>query len=233
MLLNCFMKSVEEIRRENLLLLAKDAGGLQQLAVKLGKSYSQLSQWKNRSKDSKTGKPRTIVKETARAIEIKCGKPELWLDADHSEPSGERRVSIFNTEPGPDIRGEYPLISWIQAGEWMDIMDNFNPGDAEGFYACPKKCSPQTFMLRVRGPSMEPKYQNGDLIYVDPSVQYQHGSNVVVKLVNDQEATFKNLVIEGNKKWLKPLNSSWPEQVIQLGDDARIVGVVIGKFTPD
>jgi SOS-response transcriptional repressor LexA len=149
------------------------------------------------------------------------------------EITRDRRVSIYNTEAGPDIKGEYPLISWVQAGDWMQIVDNFNPGDAESYYAAPKKCGPQTFLLRVRGPSMEPKYSDGELIYVDPGVQWEHGKNVVVKLVDEQEATFKNLVVEGNKMWLRPLNPDWPEQVIPLEESARIVGVVIGKYVPD
>jgi SOS-response transcriptional repressor LexA len=140
---------------------------------------------------------------------------------------------VDKLEPGPQIKGEYPLISWVQAGEWMEIADNFNPGEAEAYFPCPKKCSPHTFMLRVRGRSMEPKYQDGDLIYVDPEAQYQHGSNVVVKLSNDQEATFKRLVIEGGKKWLEPLNPDWPERAIQINGNAHVVGVVIGKWVPD
>jgi len=143
------------------------------------------------------------------------------------------RVSRANTEAGPSIKGEYPLISWVQAGSWNSISDEFSPGDAESYYAAPRKCGPRTFLLRVRGRSMEPKYSDGDLIFVDPAVQYQHGSNVIVKLPDEEEGTFKRLVIEGSKIWLEPLNPDWPEKAIQLSEDAVIVGVVIGKWVPD
>jgi SOS-response transcriptional repressor LexA len=55
----------------------------------------------------------------------------------------------------------------------------------------------------------------------------------VVKLTDDQEATFKRLVIDGSKMWIEPLNPDWPEKAIKLEESARIVGVVIGKWVPD
>jgi SOS-response transcriptional repressor LexA len=186
----------------------------------------------------KKGK-KNIGDDTLEAIQKACNVAPGVLDTPggllkYLEANGsDRRLVISNVEPGPNIRGEYPLISWVQAGKWMDIVDNFNPGDAENYFPCPKKCGPNTFMLRVRGRSMQPKYQDGDLIYVDPSAVYQHHSNVVVKLTDDQEATFKRLVIDGSKMWIEPLNPDWPEKAIKLEESARIVGVVIGKWVPD
>jgi len=53
----------------------------------------------------------------------------------------------------------------------------------------------------------------------------------VVRLDDRGEVTFKRLVIEGERRYLKPLNPNWPEKIIEVPDDARIVGVVIGRYT--
>ena len=53
---------------------------------------------------------------------------------------------------------------------------------------------------------------------------------VIAKLVDSQEATFKQLVMEGSRRFLKPLNPSWPEPIIELGPDAIICGVVFSKL---
>ena len=53
---------------------------------------------------------------------------------------------------------------------------------------------------------------------------------VVVKLDDEQQATFKQLIIEGDQKFLKPLNPNWPEPIIKINGDATICGVVIGKY---
>lgn len=119
----------------------------------------------------------------------------------------------------------------MQAGDWGGIVDHLPPGDAEDWLPCPKRCGPRTFALRVRGISMEPKYQDGDIIFVDPDVAPSHGSHVVVRLGDEQEATFKQLVLEGSRRFLRALNPDWPgPKLIEIDGNATIVGVVIGKW---
>ena len=77
---------------------------------------------------------------------------------------------------------------------------------------------------------MEPLYQHGDIIYVDPDLAPGHGKDVVVRLEDRNEVTFKRLVVDGERRMLKPLNVSWPDKFIEIPPDARIVGVVIGKW---
>ncbi|CCJ49412.1 MULTISPECIES: helix-turn-helix domain-containing protein [Bordetella] len=76
---------IDDIRRTNLALLAKEAGGVGRLAEHLEKDQSQVSQWLNASKNSATGTPRGMRSATCRAIEEKMGKPPGWLDIDHAE----------------------------------------------------------------------------------------------------------------------------------------------------
>lgn len=139
-----------------------------------------------------------------------------------------------NVEPGPDLRGNVPLISWVQAGNWETVIDNFAPGDAEDWLPCPRKFGAHAFALRVRGVSMEPRYQDGDIIFVDPDAQAEHGKNIVVRLDDEHEATFKQLVMEGGQKFLRALNPDWPgPKLIPINGNATICGVVIGKWVPE
>ena len=148
-------------------------------------------------------------------------------------PSGLETVHE-NTEPGPDIQGRVPLVSWVQAGAWSEVIDNLAPGDAEEWLPCPVSHSPATFVLRVRGESMfnphgRPSFQDGDLIFVDPERPAEHGSLVVVRLDDDREATFKKLVVEGDRRFLRALNPAWPEPMMQINGNATICGTVIFK----
>ncbi|WP_443115464.1 helix-turn-helix domain-containing protein [Herbaspirillum seropedicae] len=144
-----------------------------------------------------------------------------------------------NVAPGPDIRGKLPLISWVQAGEWSDIVDNFSPGDAEDWIPCPFNHGENAFILRVAGESMydpggQKSYAPGDFIAVDPAREAQNRSMVVVKLTDDNKATFKQLIVDPDgTKMLKALNPNWPKQFIEINGNARIVGVVIGKWVPE
>ena len=94
------MKKIEDIRRENLGLLRAEAGGVQRLADRLGKSQSQVSQWLNASANSGSGKPRTISTASCREIERAIGKPEGWMDMQHQEA----HVALVETDDAVELR---------------------------------------------------------------------------------------------------------------------------------
>lgn len=138
-----------------------------------------------------------------------------------------------NTEPGPAIQGFVPLISWVAAGAWTTVEDPYSIGDAEQWVPCPVSHGNHTLVLRVRGESMEPEYRDGDWIFVDPDRHPENGDHVVVRLDEEEEATFKKLVIEGGETYLVALNPAWPNRIIKIdGRPATIVGTVIFSGKP-
>jgi SOS-response transcriptional repressor LexA len=76
---------------------------------------------------------------------------------------------------------------------------------------------------------MEPRFHEGDLIFVDPEATPAHGKYVVVQLDESNEATFKQLIVEENRQYLKALNPDWPNRIIEVNADASICGVVVFK----
>jgi SOS-response transcriptional repressor LexA len=140
-------------------------------------------------------------------------------------------------EPTDDLKSvgrsaRVALISWVQAGSLAGALDHPQPGDGEEWMPQPKYAGARTFALRVRGESMEPGYQHGDIIFVDPDVTPAHGKDVVVRLGDRNEVVFKRLVVEGKLEYLKPANPNWPDKIIAISASpgARIIGVVIGKW---
>lgn len=79
------MKTIEEIRIENLGKLRDGFGSVAAFAKVLDRSESQVSQWLNASINSGTGKPRGMRPTTARWIEGICQHPPGWLDTDHGD----------------------------------------------------------------------------------------------------------------------------------------------------
>jgi hypothetical protein len=98
MLLNLVMKTIEEIRRQNLAEIAKELGSIQAVADAIGKSHSQVSQWKNGSIDKKSQRPRTMDSESARLIELKCGKDVGWMDNIHAATETKRPNTMIEKE---------------------------------------------------------------------------------------------------------------------------------------
>lgn len=170
------------------------------------------------------------VEKIAKALKV--SSDWLWKGG---SPKETPTVAETNVEPGPAIKGYVPLISWVQAGAWCEVSDVRTMDDAEIWLPCAASHSSQSYALRVRGLSMFNQYErrsfrDGDIIFVDPAKDAENGSLVIAKLMDSQEATFKQLVMEGNRRFLKPLNPAWPDPIIELDDNAMICGVVFSKL---
>ncbi len=218
----------EQIRLANLEILIAEAGSAAKLARIAGANSSYLSQVRHQMQ-TLNGTPRGVGDDLAVKLERGMGKPVGWMDEHHNSICEALPPDYWAAGPGPDSHHLYPLISWVQAGEWAEIAGNFDTGDAEAYLPCPVICSKDTFVLRVRGASMEPKFHESDLIFVDPNVAAEHGKYVVLRLDEPNEATFKQLIVEGNQHYLKALNPDWPNRIIEANAAATICGVVVFK----
>lgn len=132
-----------------------------------------------------------------------------------------------------ESRRKVPIISWVQAGSWSDVQDNFHPGEAddwaEAFDSLPGNSA---FALRVVGKSMtnpvpgEITFPEGTIIIVDPGRGAGPNDFVIAKDVQTQQATFKQLVTDGGRWFLRPLNPAFP--TLEIDDpDMRVIGRVI------
>lgn len=199
---------------------AKDGLNDSDLARKLNTSPQVIYNWKHRRLP--TDQYEAAAKAFGRSIDDLIGTASRYA-VNESEAD-------YNVSSGPDMRAPLPLISWVQAGDWSEVIDNFAPGQAETWLPCPSNHGSRAYALRVEGISMEPKFHNGDIIFVDPDLRAEHGNYVVVRLDDDKKATFKQLVIEGDQRFLRPENPAWPQQLIPINGNATICGVVIGRY---
>lgn len=103
------------------------------------------------------------------AIADALGINALWL----AEGRGPKYPD-GNTMPGPSLRGRVPLISWVQAGAWSEVIDNLQPGEGERIETT-YRASANAYALRVRGDSMEPKFPSGCLLIVEPNENPEPG----------------------------------------------------------
>lgn len=97
------------------------------------------------------------------------------------------RITGSNVEPVAPTERIIPVISYVQAGNWRDIVDNNHSDDtipARGEYGM------YTFALRIMGNSMEPEFREGDVVVIDPDVAPTPGDYVVARN-HVEEATFK------------------------------------------
>jgi SOS-response transcriptional repressor LexA len=179
----------------------------------------------------------------AEMLEMSKGNVSGWENGRH-KPSFEqmKRISALtgfplplddlgNASPAPIGARKVPVISAIQAGMWSEIVDHFEPGEADDWLLTDLELSANSFALTIRGNSMLPEFNPGDRVIIDPAVSPHPGDFVAAKN-GDQEATFKkyrprgmdaagNMVFE-----LVPLNEDYPTLRSDI-QPIRIVGTMV------
>lgn len=120
-------------------LRVKKGLSLEQAGEAIGVSWQTVQQWEN----GKTAPKRTRLDKVASFYGVAASellndalplqKEKIRTESHH----GSKIQGISNIEYGPDIKGSCPLISFVQAGKWQEIIDNFQPGDAEAWIPCP------------------------------------------------------------------------------------------------
>ncbi len=216
----------DNIRLQNLELLIAEAGSAAELARRAETNSSYLSQVRRRML-TPNGTPRSIGDDLAEKLERGMLKPDGWMDDNHYVAREETPAVYGIHKSGSDTR-LHPLIVWEDVAAYSKTGGDWE-GDTDAWLPCPVVCSINTFVIHVRGISMEPKFHDGDLIFVDPHVDPVHGKFVIVMIEDTAEATFKQLIVEEGRQYLKALNPEWPNRIIEVNQNARICGVVVFK----
>lgn len=135
-----------------------------------------------------------------------------------------------NVEAAPRLKGLVPVINEVQAGAWTDIKTGFDESDISEWIPTLQANSRYAFALRVVGDSMantseRRSLSEGMIVVVDPEKQARHRSIVVARLSDSDKATVKELVIDGDRSYLRPFNSQY--QIIPITEGTVIIGTVV------
>lgn len=92
-----------------------------------------------------------------------------------------------------------PILDYVQAGRWTGV--DSTPADEEmrSFIMTDLEHPPSTFAMRIRGSSMEPRFLEGDIVIIDPTIQPKPG-DCVVATETSGEATFKQFRSAGRNE---------------------------------
>lgn len=214
------MRDIKHTRRANLRLLLekKFKGDRKALAEALG--IGQLN-FLSRLLSEREQTSKSIGHKLARRIEQAAGKTPNWLDTDHNRTAAREPAVDYNAAR------QVPILDWSDVSGWIRANNQGSESERWTTVPCPVGCGSSTFALRVRGASMEPRFRENDLIFCDPEHEPRSGSFVIVHKAGEDEPLFRQLVIEGQRRYLKAANPQWPEPIEPLTHADVICGTVI------
>ncbi|MBT5414856.1 MAG: helix-turn-helix domain-containing protein [Rhodospirillaceae bacterium] len=198
------------------------AAGLsqQKVADRFGISRAAVAQWEAEDTNPGTAKLEGVAEILGVRIE--------WLT------TGRGPIGAGETDPH-DMAGRalVPVIDYVRAGHWSDVVDPYEPGSGSEFLATDVSLGSNAFALVIDGESMAPEFQAGDKIIVDPDVTPRPGDFVVAKLDGEEKATFKKYRPRGRDATgqevieLRALNEDWPALAINAQNPGRVVATMI------
>lgn len=136
------------------------------------------------------------------------------------EPISEELVDIGlpTTKPKAKI---IPLLKWEQ----LNQKENIN---VENHIYVSNVFSDQSFAVSMHDTSMEPVFAKGMLLIFDPQKSFSDRSYILVKLKEVDQIIFRQLVMDGEYKYLKPLSpdlNKFPMRLLNAQD--KIFGILI------
>lgn len=167
------------------------------------------------------------------SVPIAAFSSRLALEADQVGTASKGGSADDNVDPGlgPCRSYEYPEISEVSAGSAIEAIDLLQPGEGDR-HQSDAWAGPHGFWLRVRGDSMTRSsgisFPEGMIVLVSPCVEPTSGKFIVAKIGND--VTFKQYVVDAGVRYLKPLNPSFQQQI--MDDRWQLVGAVIDAKWP-
>lgn len=186
--------------------LAEKAGTTQQAIVQL--------------ESGKTKRPRYLP-ELAKALNCDI----QWL----LDGTGATLDSNVSNPRDHKPTARYPVLSKVQAGAWDEACEPYTIKDVDMWLESDAHTQGDAFWLQVEGDSMTApiglSIPAGTFVLFDTGREAVNGSLVVAKLTDDNEATFKKLIIDGSQKYLKGLNPQWP--MVPVNGNCKVLGVAI------
>lgn len=125
---------------------------------------------------------------------------------------------------------EYPLISWVAAGERLESSCSYPTGIADEWLSSTENAGPNGYWLRVKGRSMTsdtpPSFPEGTPILIRPEgFDLISGKFYIAQHTSSGEHTFKQYVKDAGVGYLVPLNPEY--QTIPLDGTWEIIGRAI------
>ncbi len=120
-----------------------------------------------------------------------------------------------------------PVYGEIPAGTPIEMVDESFIEDYEDIDASLFSSGEKYFCLKVRGDSMLPKFESGDVLVIKQQSNCENGDYCAVS-INHTECTFKKVLKRADGITLQPLNPAFEPMFFSNKDIAQLPITILG-----
>nr|DAX48080.1 MAG TPA: Repressor protein CI [Caudoviricetes sp.] len=149
----------------------------------------------------------------------------------YNQLNPHRQTKVYNfatdqlneqrVEETPAIYHTVQVYSLLSAGTGIVDLDPTDTTEIELNGHVP----PHDLAFEVRGDSMEPVFENGEIVFVKKTQDIHNGQIIAVQI--NEEAFIKKVYITNDHMRLVSLNKEYEDIIANENDDIRIVGKVL------
>ncbi len=123
------------------------------------------------------------------------------------------------------VAKEVPVISWNEINGYINAPDAYI--SSEHIYAEPT-LPVSTFAVALPDTSMEPYFQKNSIIILDSCKTIKDRCFVLIKIAESNTCVFRQLLVDGDHKYLKPVNPDLNTFAMRLlKEDDKILGIML------
>ncbi|KUI98645.1 helix-turn-helix domain-containing protein [Vibrio sp. MEBiC08052] len=158
---------------------------------------------------------------------LNCNAEWLVCGTGEKEPPCATAISQPLNVEGKTHLQYCPVQSWEQLHSFIQAPDA-TISETTQFLLCPLPTGPRTFVLKVRGEAMAPRFKEGDWLFIDlDQIEPAHNQFVISR--HDGEYTFKQFQSIEGRNFLKVSNPDYPPALryVEITGSHTIIGTVI------
>lgn len=141
------------------------------------------------------------------------------------EPMGGRQRGVRLRQQEPDHGTGLPLLGFIAAGRPIEAVEDSQVIEVPDALRSAGRC----YVLGVRGDSMiDDGILDGDWVVIE-SREYARNGEIVVALIDGDQATLKRIEQRPGEVRLHPANAAM-QPLVYAPEQVRIQGVVVGQM---
>lgn len=142
------------------------------------------------------------------------------------EPLPEAIVDTNLPIAKPQIK-HAPLIPWDEVEQYIESPAQFETTNCEQILI-EARLSDTAFAITMNDTSMEPYFPQGSTLILDPEKPIRDRCHALVKVIESNILVFRQILIDGEYRYLKPMNpdlNAFPMRLLNRED--QILGVLV------